>query len=223
MFIVREEAPEITRRIKRILMERIEDKEPPNRIWLSDAVYCGRKKIFRIVRGDTEHFDERTLNRLWLGTIVEANLEALGVASNIKVEYRTRSGNIVYGKIDVISDTREPIEVKATSSIRTAKSLYAERHIEQLATYCVAVKSDTGILVYYVPDVKITSLPVYRYRFDIEQYKSIIDERIDILYRALDYMEPMIAPPTWHSKTLDNWECKQCRYLQICAGNTTIT
>ena len=56
VWTARYEVPEITEKIKQILLERIEEKEPPTRLWLTDTVYCGRKKLFRMLGFGKQRF-----------------------------------------------------------------------------------------------------------------------------------------------------------------------
>ena len=206
----REDYLEIAETVKKIMMREIEEREPPDRIWLTDTVYCGRKKIFRMM-GYEEWVTEDALNRLWLGRIVGAALEAMGIAREIEVEYRG-----VKGRIDCIVDTGEPVEIKTIHTLYSTVSSYAESHVEQLSRYCLAVGKPVGIIFYYVPGVKISSLPAYRYRFNLDIVKSIVDERIDLLVKAAKAQEPFILPATWHSATMKNWECRKCMFQAIC-------
>ena len=86
-WIARENVPEIANKIKQLMLRRIEEREPPSRIWLTDTVYCGRKKIFAMLGYGGERFTEQALNKLWLGLLIHAELEKLGIAREVKVEY----------------------------------------------------------------------------------------------------------------------------------------
>jgi len=211
VWTARYEVPEITEKIKQILLERIEEKEPPTRLWLTDTVYCGRKKLFRMLGFGKQRFSETALNKIWLGLIVEAELEKLGIAGQVPVEYRG-----IRGKIDVLLDTDEPLEVKTSTSLYVTASDYARTHVEQLSRYCLAKGVSTGILVYYVPGIAITSLPVTRYHFDLDEVKRVTDERIDLLEEAVRQRDPFLLPATWHSRTMDNWECRDCVFYYLC-------
>jgi CRISPR/Cas system-associated exonuclease Cas4 (RecB family) len=210
-WVIREQAPEIAEAVKKMMLRRIEDREPPNRIWLSDTVYCGRKKIYAMLGYEGDRMTEQALNRLWLGLMIHAELEKIGVAREVAVEY-----NGIRGRVDCLADTGEPIEIKAASSIWVTGSRYAETHVQQLSRYCLALNRETGILFYYVPGVKITSLPAYRYRFNLEAVKRETDERIRLLRMAEEARDPFILPPTWHSSSFDNWECRACPYISLC-------
>jgi CRISPR/Cas system-associated exonuclease Cas4 (RecB family) len=210
-WVIREQAPEIAEAVKKMMLRRVEEREPPNRIWLSDTVYCGRKKIYAMLGYGGERMTEQALNRLWLGLMIHAELEKIGVAREVAVEY-----NGIRGRVDCLADTGEPIEIKTASSIWVTESRYAETHVQQLSRYCLALGRETGILFYYVPGVKITSLPAYRYRFNLEAVKREADERIRLLRMAWEARDPFILPATWHSSDLDNWECRACPYISLC-------
>jgi len=203
--------PEVTEKIRELMMKKLEEREPPTRIWLTDTVYCGRKKIFRMLNLGRQTFSEVALSRIWLGLIVEAELEKLGVASQVTVEYRG-----IRGKIDVLADTGEPIEIKTTTSLYTTASDYATAHIEQLSRYCLATSTGTGILIYYVPGIAVSSLPVRRYHFDLDRVREVTDIRIDLLEEAVKEKDPFLLPPTWHSDSFENWECRSCPFLALC-------
>ena len=210
-WVIREQAPEIAEAVKKMMLRRIEEREPPNRIWLSDTVYCGRKKIYAMLGYGGERMTEQALNRLWLGLMIHAELEKIGVAREVAVEY-----NGIRGRVDCLADTGEPIEIKTASSIWVTKSRYAETHVQQLSRYCLALGRETGILFYYVPGVKVTSLPAYRYRFNLDAVKRETDERIKLLRMAEEARDPFMLPATWHSSDLDNWECRACPYISLC-------
>jgi CRISPR/Cas system-associated exonuclease Cas4 (RecB family) len=210
-WVIREQAPEIAEAVKRMMLRRIEEREPPNRIWLSDTVYCGRKKMYAMLGYGGDRMTEQALNRLWLGLMIHAELEKIGVAREVAVEY-----NGIRGRVDCLADTGEPIEIKTASSIWVTGSRYAETHVQQLSRYCLALNRETGILFYYVPGVKVTSLPAYRYRFNLEAVKRETDERIRLLRMADEARDPFILPATWHSSDFDNWECRACPYISLC-------
>ncbi|RLG89973.1 MAG: hypothetical protein DRO36_06870 [Candidatus Hecatellales archaeon] len=190
--------------------KRIDEEEPPKRIWLTDTVYCGRKKIWRMM-GYRERFTERQLNAIWLGLIVGEALKSLGIAGEVPVEYRG-----IRGRIDVILETGEPMETKVVKSLYVSASEYARTHVQQLSRYCLAKESEYGVLFHYVPGLSISNLPAYRYRFDLKAVKRETDERLDLLFKAEDAMDPFILPPTWHSETMDNWECRNCPFQMLC-------
>ena len=206
----REMLNEISERIFRIISDKVNDKEPPEKIWLTDTVYCGRKKIFSMM-GIMKRFSGRILNRIWLGIIIGEALKELGVAGEVSVEYRG-----IRGKVDIMLESGEPVEVKTTSSFYIPSSEYAKTHVEQLSRYCLALNKKTGILLYYIPNIDIATLPIYRYEFDLDEIKSVTDERIDILEKAAKIKDPFILPTTWHSKDFNNWECKDCQYISYC-------
>jgi CRISPR/Cas system-associated exonuclease Cas4 (RecB family) len=210
-WVIREQAPEIAEAVKKMMLRRVEEREPPNRIWLSDTVYCGRKKIYAMLGYGGERMTEQALNRLWLGLMIHAELEKIGVAREVAVEY-----NGIRGRVDCLADTGEPIEIKTASSIWVTGSRYAETHVQQLSRYCLALGRETGILFYYVPGIKVTSLPAYRYRFNMEAVKRETDERIRLLRMAEEARDPFILPATWHSNDFDNWECRACPYISLC-------
>jgi CRISPR/Cas system-associated exonuclease Cas4 (RecB family) len=210
-WVIREQAPEIAEAVKKMMLRRVEEREPPNRIWLSDTVYCGRKKIYAMLGYGGERMTEQALNRLWLGLMIHAELEKIGVAREVAVEY-----NGIRGRVDCLADTGEPIEIKTASSIWVTGSRYAETHVQQLSRYCLALGRETGILFYYVPGVKVTSLPAYRYRFNLEAVKRETDERIRLLRMAEEARDPFMLPATWHSNDFDNWECRACPYISLC-------
>jgi CRISPR/Cas system-associated exonuclease Cas4 (RecB family) len=213
LWISRDEYPEIAAKLKEIMVKRLTDREPPTTIWFTDTVYCGRKKIFRMLMGGQEPMTERSLNKVWLGLVFERELEALGLATQVPVKYRGMNG-----RIDVLLETGEPMEVKTTLNLYVPASNYAETHIEQLSRYCLAVGKETGVIFYYIPGIAIGNLPAYRYRFDLEAVKKVTDERLDLLEQAVKLQNPFILPTTWHSQTMDNWECKECLFQQICRG-----
>jgi CRISPR/Cas system-associated exonuclease Cas4 (RecB family) len=210
-WVIREQAPEIAEAVKKMMLRRVEEREPPNRIWLSDTVYCGRKKIYAMLGYGGERMTEQALNRLWLGLMIHAELEKIGVAREVAVEY-----NGIRGRVDCLADTGEPIEIKTASSIWVTESRYVETHVQQLSRYCLALNRETGILFYYVPGVKVTSLPAYRYRFNLEAVKRETDERIRLLRMAEEARDPFMLPATWHSNDFDNWECRACPYISLC-------
>lgn len=206
----RTELPEITIKIMEILKKKIETREPPKTIWLTDTVYCPRKKIYAM-NGIGQRFNETAINKIWLGIIVGEALKEIGIAGEVAVEYRG-----IKGKIDIMMDSGEPLEVKTAQNLYIPASEYANTHVEQLSRYCLATNSTTGILLYYIPGIKITSMPVYRYRFNLSEVKKVTDERIDMLLEAVKNNDPFILPTTWHSESMDNWECRQCIYQQVC-------
>jgi hypothetical protein len=69
----------VAEKLYSLFRREIESREPPDRIWLTDTVYCGRKKIFQIM-GVGQRFTETQLNRIWLGIIVGKALEEIGIA-----------------------------------------------------------------------------------------------------------------------------------------------
>ena len=217
-WIARENVPEIADKVKRLMLGRLEEREPPTRIWLTDTVYCGRKKLFAMLGYGGERFTEQALNRLWLGLLIHAELEKLGVAREVKVEYMG-----LRGKIDCLVETGEPMEIKAVGSLYVASSKYAETHVQQLSRYCLAMGKETGVLFYYVPGVKITSLPAYRYRFDLKRVEEETVERILALRRAEELRDPFALPATWHSDCMDNWECRRCPYVNLCKQGSLST
>jgi len=209
----REDVPEIHEKIKKILMEKINEREPPNSIWLTDTVFCGRKKIFSILFPKMNRFNERQINRIWLGLIVGAELEKMGIINEVVVEYKG-----IRGRIDCILDTGEPVEIKVAGNLYTTVSDYAEIQVQQLSRYCLAKNIEHGILFYYVPSVKISNLPAYRYYFDLDKIKDETDYRIEKLNLAFKSKDPFILPATWHSNNFNNWECKECVYRIKCEG-----
>jgi len=211
IWLVRENVPELTQRVKEFMLRRVEEREPPHSIWFTDTVYCGRKKIFRLLGLGKQHYTEQALNRLWLGLLIHAELEKLGIEREVKVEYKG-----IRGKIDCLTETGEPVEIKAVSNIYVASSRYAELHVQQLSRYALALGRETGVLFYYVPGVKLTSMPAHRYRFRLDEVRRETDERIELLKKAWKARDPFILPPTWHSNSLDNWECKSCPYRSLC-------
>jgi len=200
----------IAEKLYRIFKNEVESREPPNKIWLSDTVYCGRKKIFRML-GVGERFTEEQLNKIWLGIIVGKALEEIGIAKEVEVEYRG-----IRGRIDALLETGEPIEVKVIGNIYVASSNYADTHIEQLSRYCLASGKVAGIVFYYIPGMAMTNMPSYRYTFDLEAVRKETDERLDMLEKAYKALDPFILPPTWHSDSMDNWECRKCTYRGAC-------
>ena len=217
-WIVRENVPELAEKVKRLMLEKVEERDPPTRIWLTDTVYCGRKKLFAMLGYRRERMTEQALNRLWLGLLIHAELEKLGIAREVRVEYMG-----IHGKIDCLAETGEPIEIKSARSIYITSSRYAESHIQQLSRYCLATGKETGILFYYVPGVKITSLPAYRYRFDLSKVEEETLQRIMILRKAEELRDPFVIPPTWHSDSFDNWECRKCGYINLCKQGSLST
>ena len=217
-WIARENVPEIANKIKQLMLRRIEEREPPSRIWLTDTVYCGRKKLFAMLGYGGERFTEQALNKLWLGLLIHAELEKLGIAREVKVEYMG-----IRGRIDCLAETGEPMEIKSAGSIYITSSKYAETHVQQLSRYCLAVNRETGILFYYVPGVKITSMPAYRYRFDLKRVEEETLQRILILRKAEELKDPFIVPATWHSNSFDNWECRKCGYINLCRQGSLST
>ena len=217
-WIIRENVPEIAEKVKRLMLKRVEEREPPTRLWLTDTVYCGRKKLFAMLGYGGERFTEQALNRLWLGLLIHAELEKLGIAREVSVEYMG-----LRGRIDCLAETGEPVEIKTASSIYVTSSKYAETHVQQLSRYCLAMGKETGILFYYVPGVKITSLPAYRYRFDLSEVEEETVERIELLKKAEKLKDPFVLPATWHSDSLDNWECKRCPYVNLCKQGSLST
>lgn len=210
MFVAREPCGDITEKIKSLFEKCIEEREPPNSIWLTDTVYCGRKKIFSMI-GIRPRFSEEALTKIWFGIVVGKALEDIGVIKEMKVEYKG-----IYGRIDTLLETGEPVEIKMVQSMYSAVSDYAQMHVEQLSRYCLALNKSSGVILYYVPNVKISSLPVYRYKFDLEIVKSVTDERIEKLKISVAEKDPFILPTTWHSDDFDNWECRNCTYLEAC-------
>jgi len=210
----RVEVPEIAEKIKQIFQQKIDEREPPNRVWLTDTVYCGRKKIFAML-GFKQRFTEENLSKIWLGTIIHEALKDMGIASEVPVEYMG-----VRGRIDVLLATGEPMEVKVAGSMYVPASQYAESHVEQLSRYCLARGVETGVLFYYIPNTAITSLPAYRYRFDLKQIEEVTRERIELLKRAAEEKNPFMLPATWHSDTMDNWECRSCVFQQYCRAGS---
>jgi CRISPR/Cas system-associated exonuclease Cas4 (RecB family) len=211
------QAREITEKVRRIMLDKIYSREPPNRIWLSDTVYCGRKKIFRIL-GLGEAIPERAISRIWLGIVVGEALQGLGIARELPVEYRG-----IRGRIDVVTDTGEPIEVKTTINPYTLATNYTTAHTEQLSRYCLATGVETGILFYYLPGAEISEMPATRYRFNLTQVQDETDIRLNMLEKALAEQDPFTLPPTWHSKTFNNWECRQCNYRDLCMAKAKQT
>lgn len=207
----REPYYEFTIEVRRLMVEKYMEREPPKTVWLTDTVYCGRKKIYRIIHNVDIPFNDKALNRLWLGLVFERELEALGLATQVPVEYRG-----IRGRIDVLLDTGEPVEVKTTSNLYVPASEYAKTHIEQLSRYCLAVGKESGVVFYFVPGVKFVDLPAYRYTFDLEKVREVTDERIDLLMKALKLKDPSVLPATWHSNSLENWECRECPFLKFC-------
>lgn len=204
------EVGEIAEKIAEIMERKINDREPPDRIWLTDTVYCGRKKIFEM-SGLKRRFSGKAVSRIWLGIIVGEALKELGIAGEVPVEYRG-----VRGKVDVILETGEPVEVKVATNLYVTASEYSKSHVEQLSRYCLALNKETGILLYYIAGLEVESLPVRRYRFNLDQVKRVTDERIDALSRAVEAKDPFTLPATWHSNSLSNWECRDCSYLAYC-------
>jgi len=204
----------IAEKVYYILRKEVESREPPNRIWLTDTVYCGRKKIFRMM-GVGERFTEVQLNKIWLGLIVGKALEDIGIAKEVEVEYRG-----IRGKIDTLNDTGEPVEIKVVQNLFCTTGKYTEAHVEQLSRYCLAVNCNSGILFYYIPGMAITEMPSIKYTFDLEKVRAVTDERIDKLLMAQKIMEPYILPPTWHSDNFNNWECKNCTFLGACKSES---
>jgi len=204
-----EKAHDIAEKIRQIMLEKIYSREPPNKIWLTDTVYCGRKKIFRIL-GLGEAIPERAIARIWLGIVVGEYLRGLGMASEVKVEYRG-----ITGRIDVLTDTNEPVEIKTVNKYVLASNLHTS-HIEQLSRYALAVGKTTGVLFHYIVGEDLTNMPSVRYKFRMDKVMQETDERIEILEKALQAEDPFILPPTWHSQTFNNWECRQCNFRPLC-------
>ena len=217
-WIVRENVPELAEKVKQLMLKRIEEREPPTRLWLTDTVYCGRKKLFAMLGYKRDRMSDEALNRLWLGLLIHAELENLGIAREVKVEYMG-----IRGKIDCLAETGEPMEIKAVGSIYVASSKYAETHVQQLSRYCLAIGRETGVLFYYVPGVKITSLPAHRYRFDLSKVEEETVERIELLKKAEKLKDPFVLPATWHSNSFDNWECRSCSYINLCKQGSLST
>ena len=217
-WIVRENVPELAEKVKRLMLKRIEEREPPTRLWLTDTVYCGRKKLFAMLGYKRGRMSDKALNRMWLGLLIHAELEKIGIAREVKVEYMG-----IRGKIDCLVETGEPVEIKAVDSIYVTSSKYAETHVQQLSRYCLATNRETGVLFYYVPGVKITSLPAYRYRFDLGKVEEETVERIELLKAAERLRDPFVLPATWHSSSFDNWECRSCSYINICKQGSLST
>jgi len=203
----------VAEKLYQLFRREVEQREPPDRIWLSDTVYCGRKKIFQMM-GIGNRFTETQLNRIWLGIIVGKALEEIGIAREVEVEYRG-----VRGRIDTLLDTGEPVEIKVVQNLYTAASSYSEAHVEQLSRYCLASGKDTGIIFYYVPGLAMTSMPSYRYKFNLEQVAKEVDRRLDLLFKARDALDPFMLPPTWHSDGFDNWECRGCSFQGACRSH----
>lgn len=216
MWLRREEVLEIKDKIRNLLIEKINEREPPDRIWFTDTVYCGRKKIFQIIGNKAIRFNEAQINKIWFGLIVGAELEKIGLIREMVVEYKG-----IRGKIDVLYNG-EPVEIKSATKMYVALSEYAEVQVEQLSRYCLAVNKETGILIHYIPHIKISNLPVYRYYFDLDKVKKVFDERIEKLNLALEAGDPFILPATWHSQDLNNWECKECVFLPACSGGKIV-
>ncbi|MDW8086235.1 MAG: hypothetical protein RMI45_08395 [Ignisphaera sp.] len=206
----RYEVPEISIKLKNLFLKEIERREPSDRIWLTDTVYCGRKKLLQM-KGFEPRYTEESITRIWLGIVVGSTLESMGIAREVTVEYRG-----CRGRVDCVMDTGEPMEIKVTTSLYITASEYAETHVHQLSRYCLAMGKPTGILFYYVPNVKLSSLPAYRYEFDLNKVRSVTDARLDVLDKALRHGDPFMVPPTWHSPTMNNWECRKCTYQAIC-------
>lgn len=204
----------VAERLYKLFKEEIERREPPDRIWLSDTVYCGRKKIFRIL-GVGERFTERQMNKIWLGIVVGKALEEIGIAREVEVEYRG-----VRGRIDTIMETGEPVEIKVVENMYIPASRYAETHVEQLSRYCLATGMAAGRIFYYIPGIPMTDMPSYRYTFNLESIRRETDERLDMLEKAYKTLDPFTLPPTWHSETMDNWECRQCTYRGACRSGS---
>ena len=206
----REPYPEIADKLRQLMLDKIEKREPPKTIWFTDTVYCGRKKIFAML-GGRQRFNNTALNKIWLGIVVGEALKSLGIAGEVPVEYKGMNG-----RIDVLLETGEPMEVKTASNLYITASEYTETHVQQLSRYCLALGKETGILFYYVPQVSIMSLPAYRYRFDLDKVREETDERLELLKQAAKALDPFMLPITWHSKDMDNWECRQCMYQEVC-------
>ncbi len=212
MWKVVDTVPEVVIRLKDIFQKKVDDEEPPDKIWLTDTVYCGRKKLFSMM-GMRQRFSEESLSKIWLGILVHEALQSLGIASEVRVEYAG-----IGGRVDVLLDSNEPLEVKVTSSTKVIHSSYAQSHVEQLSRYALAMNSETGILLYYVPGARISSLPVYRYWFDLDMVRKVTDERIDLLKQAVSERDPFRLPATWHSPDMNNWECRKCGFQRTCIG-----
>lgn len=210
MNVRREKTPEIAEKLKETFQKKIDEKEPPDKIWLTDTVYCGRKKIYAMM-GWRQRFTEQTLSKLWLGIIVHQALKDMGIAGEVPVEYMN-----IKGKMDVLLETGEPLEIKVTSSTYVPASEYAETHIEQLSRYCLALKKQHGIILYYIPGINISSLPAYRCEFNLSEVANVTAERINLLEKAAEARDPFILPTTWHSNNMDNWECRKCTFQAAC-------
>ena len=210
MIVGMDKTYEVAEKLYGIFRKEVETREPPKTVWLSDTVYCGRKKIFAM-KGMAQHFTEQAMSKIWLGIVVGKALQELGIASEVEVQYRG-----IKGRIDVLLETNEPMEIKTATNLYTTASKYSESHVEQLSRYCLATGSETGVLFYYVPGVKMSDMPSYRYRFDLGRVREITDGRIDMLLRAASAEDPFILPATWHSENFNNWECRQCQFLTIC-------
>lgn len=206
----REPYHQVTEKLYRIMMDKFTNREPPKNIWFTDTVFCGRKKIFRILTGD-EYLNTRDLNNIWLGIIVGDALKELGIASEVPVEYRS-----MHGRIDILLDTGEPLEIKTASNLYIPASEYAKVHVEQLSRYCLALGRESGVIFYYIPRLSLDKLPAYRYRFNLDEVRRETDYRLDIMERAFKTLDPFTIPPTWHSTSPDNWECKKCVFSRVC-------
>jgi len=200
----------VAEKLYSLFRREVEGREPPDRIWFTDTVYCGRKKIFQIM-GVGQRFTEAQLNKIWLGIIVGKALEEIGIAREVEVEYRG-----VRGRIDTLLETGEPVEIKVAQNLFTVASSYSEAHVEQLSRYCLAANVETGVIFYYIPGMPMTRMPSYRYRFSLDDVREEVDRRLDILFKAYRALDPFILPPTWHSDSMNNWECRGCAFQGAC-------
>jgi len=197
---------EVDEEFREKLLKRLKKIRTREGYHVTDLIYCIRKKYYDIIAGEFE-LSERSAIATTVGTSIHRAIQRDEIMTEVRVEKDGIVGTVdeIYG--DAI------VEYKSTRGVVEPK----ENWVYQCMAYCYMTGKKIAYLV--VVDVIRADITVFKLKFDDDELRenwNWIVARKTILEQCLKNKNP---PPIEMSKVYD-WECKICRWRDICVGKS---
>ncbi len=196
--------------------------KPRPAVHVSDLTYCIKQTVFRKLNPKPN--TERELSFFSAGRGHHDILEGLhGAEREVKREW-----NDIQAHYDLLDKT--VLEIKTTRSFKRG---IKPNWIRQLAYYCAIENQTQGkLIILYLMPIRATKknpnpssdmIETYTITFpNIDIIRRDLLERRDILVKALDAKNPVLAPNVRNDPD-NNWLCHGCQYRTECTTTETPT
>ncbi len=183
---------------KKEYFERLEELKRRDIIYVTDLVYCPKKRDFRIKFPELSFsFDPHLITGEMIHRGLQEILEKKGYEIEKEIEEKIEVNGetiTIKGRIDAYSPNHI-IEIKTG---RTGQNLPHEHHILQLKLYMSITGVKKGTLLY------LTSDRMVEYKFELGKSEDILTNIV------IEFLKKTRVP-RWE------WECKLCPYNKLCS------